>query len=37
MATPQFRNNPSGFPVDPERLLEGHKAGRDMNAMVWER
>jgi catechol 2,3-dioxygenase-like lactoylglutathione lyase family enzyme len=37
MATAQFRNNPNGFPIDPERLLEGQKSGRDLNEMVWER
>jgi catechol 2,3-dioxygenase-like lactoylglutathione lyase family enzyme len=37
MATPEFRTNPNGFPIDPERLLEGQKAGRDLSKMVWER
>ena len=37
MATPEFKSNPNGFPIDPERLLEGHEAGRDLNEMVWER
>jgi catechol 2,3-dioxygenase-like lactoylglutathione lyase family enzyme len=37
MATPEFKTNPNGFSVDPEGLLEGRKAGRDPNEMVWER
>jgi len=37
MATPEFKTNPNGFPIDPERLLEGQKAGRDLSTMVWER
>jgi catechol 2,3-dioxygenase-like lactoylglutathione lyase family enzyme len=37
MATDEFKTNPNGFPVDPERLLDGRKAGRDLNEMVWER
>jgi catechol 2,3-dioxygenase-like lactoylglutathione lyase family enzyme len=37
MATPEFRRNPGGFPIDPERLLEGQDAGRDLTALVWER
>jgi catechol 2,3-dioxygenase-like lactoylglutathione lyase family enzyme len=36
MATPEFKSNPNGFPLDPERLLEGQKIGRDLNEMVWE-
>jgi catechol 2,3-dioxygenase-like lactoylglutathione lyase family enzyme len=37
MATPEFKSNPNGFRVDPEGLLEGQRAGRDLNEMVWER
>jgi catechol 2,3-dioxygenase-like lactoylglutathione lyase family enzyme len=37
MATPEFKSNPNGFPIDPERLLEGQKAGWDLGKMVWER
>jgi catechol 2,3-dioxygenase-like lactoylglutathione lyase family enzyme len=37
MATPEFKSNPNGFPLDPEKLLEGRKAGRDVNEMIWER
>ncbi len=37
MATPEFTSNPHGFRVDPERLLAGHQAGRDLTEMVWER
>jgi catechol 2,3-dioxygenase-like lactoylglutathione lyase family enzyme len=37
MATPEFKSNPNGFPLDPEKLIEGRKAGRDLSEMVWER
>jgi catechol 2,3-dioxygenase-like lactoylglutathione lyase family enzyme len=37
MATPEFKSNPNGFPVDPEKLLEGRKAGRDLYEMIWDR
>jgi len=37
MATPEFKRNPNGFPVDPEELLAGQKSGRDLNEMVWKR
>jgi catechol 2,3-dioxygenase-like lactoylglutathione lyase family enzyme len=37
MATPEFKKNPNGFRVDPEGLLAGRKAGRNLNEMVWER
>ena len=37
MATPEFKSNPNGFPLDPEWLLAGRQAGRDLSTMVWER
>ncbi|MFD4552983.1 VOC family protein [Streptomyces sp. NPDC058469] len=37
MATEEFRSDPNGFPLDPERLLKGREAGRDLSALVWER
>jgi len=37
MATPGFKSNPNGFPIDPEGLLAGRTAGRDLDEMVWER
>jgi catechol 2,3-dioxygenase-like lactoylglutathione lyase family enzyme len=37
MATPEFKSNPNGFRIDPEELLQGRKAGRDLSEMVWER
>jgi catechol 2,3-dioxygenase-like lactoylglutathione lyase family enzyme len=37
MATDAFKNNPNGFPLDPERLLDGRRAGRDLSELVWER
>jgi catechol 2,3-dioxygenase-like lactoylglutathione lyase family enzyme len=37
MATPEFKSNPNGFPVDPERLLKDRQAGQDLSKMVWER
>jgi hypothetical protein len=36
MATPEFKSNPNGFPVDPERLLKGRQAGQDLGRLVWE-
>jgi catechol 2,3-dioxygenase-like lactoylglutathione lyase family enzyme len=37
MATDEFKSNPNGFPLDPERLLAGARAGRDLGEMLWER
>jgi catechol 2,3-dioxygenase-like lactoylglutathione lyase family enzyme len=37
MATDEFKNNPNGFPLDPERLVAGRLAGRDLSEMLWER
>ncbi|MEV6424426.1 VOC family protein [Streptomyces sp. NPDC051662] len=37
MATDEFKKNPNGFPLDPERLAAGRRAGRDLNEMIWER
>ena len=37
MDTPEFKTNPNGFPVDPERLIEGQRAGRDLHELVWQR
>jgi catechol 2,3-dioxygenase-like lactoylglutathione lyase family enzyme len=37
MATPEFKSNPNGFPVDPDELLAVRKAGGDLNELVWKR
>jgi catechol-2,3-dioxygenase len=37
MATDEFRNNPNGTPLDPERLAAGEKAGRSLTELIWER
>jgi catechol 2,3-dioxygenase-like lactoylglutathione lyase family enzyme len=37
MATDEFRSNPNGFPLDPERLLKGREFGRNLNELIWER
>jgi catechol 2,3-dioxygenase-like lactoylglutathione lyase family enzyme len=37
MATEEFKNNPNGFPLDPERLLTGAAAGQDLNELIWQR
>jgi catechol 2,3-dioxygenase-like lactoylglutathione lyase family enzyme len=37
MATDEFKNNPNGFPLDPERLVAGRRSGLDLSEMIWER
>ena len=37
MATDEFKSNPNGFPLDPERLAAGAQAGRNLSELIWER
>ena len=37
MATDEFKSNPNGFPLDPERLVASRHAGRDLREMIWEK
>jgi catechol 2,3-dioxygenase-like lactoylglutathione lyase family enzyme len=37
MATDEFKHNPNGFPLDPERLAAEQKAGRNLSELIWER
>ena len=37
MATDEFKNNPNGFPLDPERLATGERAGDDLSELIWQR
>jgi catechol 2,3-dioxygenase-like lactoylglutathione lyase family enzyme len=37
MATDEFKNNPNGFPLDPERLVTSRRSGRNLSEMIWER
>jgi catechol 2,3-dioxygenase-like lactoylglutathione lyase family enzyme len=37
MATDEFKNNPNGFPLNPERLVECRRSGRDLSRMIWVR
>jgi hypothetical protein len=37
MATNEFKSNPNGFPLDPERLVASRHAGRDLREMIWEK
>jgi catechol 2,3-dioxygenase-like lactoylglutathione lyase family enzyme len=37
MATDEFKNNPNGFPLDPERLVASQRSGRVLSEMLWER
>jgi hypothetical protein len=37
MATDEFKNNPNGFPLDPERLITSRRSGRNLSEMIWER
>jgi catechol-2,3-dioxygenase len=37
MASNEFKNNPNGFPLDPERLVAGQRSGRELREMIWER
>jgi hypothetical protein len=37
MATDEFKRNPNGFSLDPERLIAGRKEGRDVHELVWEK
>jgi catechol 2,3-dioxygenase-like lactoylglutathione lyase family enzyme len=37
MGTDEFKNNPNGIPLDPERLAAGEKAGRNLSELIWQR
>jgi catechol 2,3-dioxygenase-like lactoylglutathione lyase family enzyme len=37
MAGDEFKNNPNGFPLDPERLLAHRDSRRELQEMIWER
>jgi catechol-2,3-dioxygenase len=37
MSGDEFKNNPNGFPLDPERLVAGQRSGRELREMIWER
>jgi catechol 2,3-dioxygenase-like lactoylglutathione lyase family enzyme len=37
MATDEFKSNPEGFPLDPERLVASRHAGCDLREMIWEK
>lgn len=37
MATDEFKRNPKGFPLDPERLAAGARAGGNLSELIWER
>ncbi|MFJ1578749.1 VOC family protein [Streptomyces sp. NPDC088182] len=37
MATDAFTGNPGGFPLDPERLAAGLRAGEDLSELIWAR
>jgi catechol 2,3-dioxygenase-like lactoylglutathione lyase family enzyme len=37
MATDKFKRNPDGFPLDPERLAAGARAGGNLSELIWER
>ena len=37
MATDEFKSNPNGFPLDPERLVASRRSGGDLSEMIWER
>jgi len=37
MATDEFKSNPEGFPLDPERLIASRRSGRDLREMIWEK
>jgi catechol 2,3-dioxygenase-like lactoylglutathione lyase family enzyme len=37
MATDEFRRNPNGFPLDPERLATAAAAGGTLSELIWER
>ena len=32
-----IKNNPNGFPLDPERLVAGRRSGQSLSEMIWER
>jgi catechol 2,3-dioxygenase-like lactoylglutathione lyase family enzyme len=36
-ATEEFKNNPNGFPLDPERLAAAARSGGDLSELIWER
>jgi catechol 2,3-dioxygenase-like lactoylglutathione lyase family enzyme len=36
MATEAFKNNPNGFPLDPEQLAAGQQSGRKLSELIWE-
>lgn len=36
-ATEEFKNNPNGFPLDPERLAAAAHAGENLSKLIWER
>jgi len=31
MATDEFKTNPNGFPLDPERLVASRRSGRNLS------
>jgi catechol 2,3-dioxygenase-like lactoylglutathione lyase family enzyme len=37
MATDEFKHNPNGFPLDPERLVANRRSGRDLREIIWAR
>jgi len=37
MATDEFKSNPNGFPLDPERLAASRRSGRNHSEMSWDR
>jgi catechol 2,3-dioxygenase-like lactoylglutathione lyase family enzyme len=37
MATDEFKSNPDGFPLDPERLIASRRSGRDLREMIWDK
>jgi catechol 2,3-dioxygenase-like lactoylglutathione lyase family enzyme len=37
MASDAFRNNPNGFPLDPERLVARRRSGHELHDMIWQR
>ena len=37
MATDEFKSNPNGFPLDPDRLAAAAQASGNLSELIWER
>lgn len=37
MASDDFKNNPNGFPLNPEHLLASRNSRRELQEMIWKR